>query len=107
VNALRKTLKTFARPIDISFARQRRSSEKLKTVIKGVKKMTSNPNDQKVTCDVCHQSFSSERELQEHKQNAHSQRKQNENQPGSERNSKDYPGKPYPGQDEPKRDKIA
>jgi adenosine deaminase len=69
-------------------------------------KMTPNPNDQKLTCDVCHQSFNSERELQEHKQNAHSQRKQNETQPGSERNSKDS-GKEFPGQDEPKREKIA
>ena len=64
--------------------------------------LKQNPSQQKMTCDVCHQSFNSERELQEHKQNAHSQRKQSENQPGMERNSKDYPG-----QDEAKRDKIA
>jgi hypothetical protein len=71
------------------------------------KQMTPNPNDQKLTCEVCHRSFNSEPELQEHKQNAHSQRKQSESQPGSERTSKDYPGKDYPGQDEPKREKIA
>lgn len=69
--------------------------------------MTPNPNDQKLTCDVCHQSFNSDRELQEHKQNAHSQRKQNESRPGSERSPKDRPAKDYPGQDESKREKIA
>jgi hypothetical protein len=77
--------------------------------------MTQNPNEQKQntgdqnqkkTCDVCHQSFNSDRELQEHKQTAHSQRKQNEGQTGSERNSQDYPGKDS-GQNEPKREKIA
>jgi hypothetical protein len=76
-------------------------------------KMTQNPsdqkqntNDQKQTCEVCHQSFNSDRELQEHQKNAHSQRKQSESQPGSERNSKN-PGQEYPGQDQHKRDKIA
>ena len=64
--------------------------------------LKQNPGQQKMTCDVCHQSFNSERELQEHKQNAHSQRKQSENQPGVEGNSKDYPG-----QDQARRDKIA
>jgi hypothetical protein len=76
--------------------------------------MTQNPNDQKqntgnqkLTCDVCHQSFNSERELQEHQKNAHSQRKQNESQPGSERSPVDNPAEDYSGQGEPKRDKIA
>lgn len=47
--------------------------------------MTQNPNQQN-TCEVCHQSFNSERELQDHQKNAHSQRKQGEGQTGTERN---------------------
>jgi hypothetical protein len=75
--------------------------------------MTQNPSeqkqnvgDQRKTCDLCHQSFNSDRELQEHQRNAHSQRKQSDRQPGSERNSEDR-GQNYPGQDQQKRDKIA
>jgi hypothetical protein len=75
--------------------------------------MTQNPNEQKQnigeqkkTCEVCHQTFNSDRELQEHMQNAHLQRRQSEGQTGSDRTSKD-PGKDYSGQDQPKRDKIA
>lgn len=75
--------------------------------------MTQNPNEQrqnigehKSTCEVCHQTFNSDRELQQHMQNAHSQRKQNEGQTGADRTARD-PGKDYPGQDQQKRDKIA
>jgi len=75
--------------------------------------MTQNPNEQKQhigeqkkTCEVCHQTFNSDHELQEHMQYAHSQRKQSEGQSGSDRTSKDA-GKDYPGQDQQKRDKIA
>jgi hypothetical protein len=67
---------------------------------------TQNPNDQKKTCDICNQTFNSDRDLQEHKQTAHSQRKQSEGQTGSERTSKDT-GKDYPDRDEQRRDKIA
>ena len=74
--------------------------------------MTQNPNEQKQnvgeqkkTCEVCHQTFNSDRELQEHMQNAHSQRKQSDSQTGSDRTSKDP--KDYPAQDQQKRDKIA
>jgi hypothetical protein len=60
--------------------------------------MTQNPNDQK-TCGVCHQTFNSAQELQEHQKTAHSQQKQGGgNQPMSDRNQ--------PGQDQ-KREKIA
>ncbi len=45
--------------------------------------MTQNPSEQqqnvgqqKKTCEVCHQTFNSDRELQDHMQTAHSQRKQ-------------------------------
>jgi len=56
--------------------------------------MTQNPNDQKnneqqqnvgaqkKTCEVCHQNFNSDRELQDHMRNAHSQRKQSGGQSG-------------------------
>jgi len=79
--------------------------------------MTQNPGgqkqnigEQKKTCEVCHQTFNSDRELQEHIQYAHSQRKQSEGQYGSDRTSRDTDkdtGKDYPGQDQQKRDKIA
>lgn len=65
--------------------------------------MTQNPNEpqqnvgqQKKTCEVCHQSFNSDRELQDHMQNAHSQRKQSGGQTGDR-----------PGQDQQKQEKIA
>ena len=76
--------------------------------------MTQNPNDpkqnvgqndpqqnvgqqkQKKTCEVCHQAFSSDRELQDHMQNAHSQRKQSGGQTGDR-----------PVQDQQKQEKIA
>jgi hypothetical protein len=90
----------------------------LKSVDPGEIKMTQNPSDQKtqntndqnqkMTCGVCHQSFNSERELQDHQKNAHAQRKQNESQSGSEGGSKDNPAaKGYSEKDEPKREKIA
>jgi hypothetical protein len=68
--------------------------------------MTQNPNDQKQqnvgeqkkTCEVCHQTFSSDRELQVHKQNAHAQRKQSGGESGTEHNQQ---------QDQQKREKIA
>jgi hypothetical protein len=66
--------------------------------------MTQNPNEQKQnigeqkkTCEVCHQTFNSDRELQEHMQNAHSQRKQSGGQTGDR----------SPGQDQHKQEKIA
>jgi hypothetical protein len=37
--------------------------------------VTQNRMDQR-TCEVCNQSFNSDRELQEHQQNSHSQTKQ-------------------------------
>jgi hypothetical protein len=48
--------------------------------------MTQNPQSQsgQKTCDVCGQSFNSDRELQEHQRNAHQQQKQGQNRPGSE-----------------------
>ncbi len=65
--------------------------------------MTQNPNEQKQnigeqkkTCEVCHQTFSSDRELQDHMQNAHSQRKQSGGQTGDR-----------PGQDQPEHKKTA
>jgi hypothetical protein len=65
--------------------------------------MTQNPNEQKQnvgaqkkTCEVCHQTFNSDRELQDHMQNAHSQRKQSGGQTGDR-----------PGQDQQKQEKIA
>jgi hypothetical protein len=65
--------------------------------------MTQNPNEQKQnvgeqkkTCDVCHQTFNSDRELQDHMQNAHSQRKQSGGQTEDR-----------PGQDRQKQGKIA
>ncbi len=58
--------------------------------------MTQSQNDTK-TCNVCHQSFNSDRELQEH-QKTHSQQKPGGSQPGSERRE--------PGQDQ-KQEKIA
>ena len=66
----------------------------------GKTEMTQNPTDQK-TCDVCHQRFNSDRELQEHQKNAHSQHKQG--QPGSERNY----NKDNAELDQQKREKIA
>lgn len=57
--------------------------------------MTQNPNEKNV-CGVCHQSFNSDQELQDHRRNAHSEQKQGGNQPMSDRN---------PG--EQKREKIA
>ncbi|HTS34754.1 MAG TPA: hypothetical protein VMH04_03720 [Candidatus Solibacter sp.] len=56
----------------------------------------SQDQNQKKTCGVCHQSFNSDQELQDHQRNAHSQQKQSGNQPMSERN---------PG--EQKKEKIA
>jgi hypothetical protein len=61
--------------------------------------MTPNQNDEK-TCNVCHQSFNSDRELQDHQKNAHSQQKPGGSQPASDRDYKE------PGQDQ-KREKIA
>ncbi len=65
--------------------------------------MTQNPNEQKQnvgqqksTCEVCHQAFNSDRELQDHMQNAHSQRKQSGGQTGDR-----------PEQNQQKQDKIA
>jgi hypothetical protein len=65
--------------------------------------MTQNPNEQKQnvgeqkkTCYVCHQTFNSDRELQDHMQNAHSQRKQSGGQTEDR-----------PGQDRQKQEKIA
>jgi len=65
--------------------------------------MTQNPNEQKQnvgqqkkSCEVCHQTFDSDRELQDHMQNAHSQRKQSGGQTGDR-----------PGQDRQKQGKIA
>lgn len=53
--------------------------------------MTQNRMDQR-TCEVCNQSFNSDRELQEHQKNSHSQDKQS----GVEQD-----------QDQPRREKIA
>jgi hypothetical protein len=61
--------------------------------------MTPNQNDAKI-CSVCHQSFNSDRELQEHQKNAHSQHKPGGSQPASDRDYKE------PGQDQ-KQEKIA
>jgi hypothetical protein len=61
--------------------------------------MAQNPNDPK-TCNVCHQTFNSERELQEHQKNSHSQNKPGGSQPASDPDYKE------PGQD-PRREKIA
>jgi hypothetical protein len=62
--------------------------------------MTQNLSGQS-TCDLCHQPFNSEQELQEHQKNAHSQPKQGNNQPGSERTYQDYP------EQDQRREKIA
>ena len=63
----------------------------------------TNPNEQnqntgaqKKNCEVCHQTFNSDRELQDHMQNAHSQRKQSGGQTGDR-----------PGQGQQRQDKIA
>jgi hypothetical protein len=69
--------------------------------------MTQNPNEQqqnvgqqKKTCEVCNQTFNSDRELQDHMQNAHSQRKQSGGQTGGQTGDR-------PGQDQQKQEKIA
>ena len=41
------------------------------------------------TCNVCNQSFNSDRELQEHQRSVHSQYQENEKQSGSEPNRGD------------------
>lgn len=95
-------------PIDC--AAQKQCELKLKyeevQMMQNPSEQNQNRSDQKKTCDVCHQSFHSDRELQDHQKNAHSQRKQSESQPGSERNSEDR-GQNYPGQDQQKKEKIA
>lgn len=63
--------------------------------------MTQNPTD-KTTCKVCHQTFNSEAELQEHQKKSHSQQKQSGNVPASDRGRKDQPG-----HEQERRDKIA
>jgi len=65
--------------------------------------MTQNPSDQKM-CNICHQRFNSEAELQEHQNTAHAQRMQGGNQPASERNYNEQPGQ---NQRKDKEEKIA
>jgi len=69
--------------------------------------MTQNPNEQqqnvgqqKKTCEVCHQTFNSDRELQDHMQTAHSQRKQSGGQTSGQTGDR-------PGHDQQKQEKIA
>jgi hypothetical protein len=38
------------------------------------------------TCQICNQSFNSDRELQEHQRNSHPQGSQSDKQPSSDRN---------------------
>ncbi len=62
----------------------------------GQNEQQQNVGQQKKTCEVCHQSFNSDRELQDHMQTAHSQRKQSGGQTGDR-----------PAQDQQKQEKIA
>jgi hypothetical protein len=60
---------------------------------------TQNSGDQKM-CNICHQRFNSDAELQEHQKSAHAQQKRVGNEQSSEHNYKDQSG-------QQKKEKIA
>jgi hypothetical protein len=76
----------------------------------------SQDQNQKKTCSVCHQSFNSDQELQDHQRTAHSQQKQGGNQQGNQPMSERNPGDQKQGGNQPmserkpgdqKQEKIA